>query len=163
MMSTVRRVVAQLDANLPIERLTTLTQQVRGNIFPDHMITTLSASFAALATLLAAIGLYGVLAFSVMRRTREIGIRLAIGAPAGSVRNMVLREVASLIAIGAVLAIPAALAIGSCAASLLFEMKGNDPAVAAATAGVALVSLAAGYFPARRAMKIDATVALRYE
>ena len=111
MMSTVRRVVSQLDANLPIERLTTLTQQVRENLFLDHMITTLSASFAALATLLAAIGLYGVLAFSVTRRTREIGIRLALGAPVSSVRNMVLREVAILIAIGTALAIPAALRV----------------------------------------------------
>lgn len=164
MMGVVRRVVSQFDANLPIESLTTLTQQVRENLFLDRMITTLSASFAALATLLAAIGLYGVLAYSVARRTREIGIRLAIGAPAGSVRNLVLREVAILLAVGVVLAIPAALAIGGFAESLLFGMKGNDPAVIAmATLGVALVSLAAGYFPARRAMKIDPMVALRYE
>ena len=164
MAGAIRRLVAQQDANLPIEQLITLEQQVRENVFLDRMITTLSTAFASLATLLAAVGLYGVLAYSVRRRTREIGIRLAVGAPPSAVRNMVLREVLILIGIGTTLAIPAALAVGSFAETLLYGMKGNDAGVlVAATIGVALVSLAAGYFPARRAMGIDPTVALRYE
>ncbi|MBY0506143.1 MAG: ABC transporter permease [Bryobacteraceae bacterium] len=164
LMTALRRTVAQLDPNLPIEQLTTLSQQVHENIFVDRLITTLSAAFASLATLLAAIGLYGVLAFSVTRRTREIGIRLAIGAQTGTVRNLVLREVAILTVIGAAIAIPAAMALGKFAESLLFGMKGNDVAVfVGATLLVAAVSLAAGYFPARRAMRIDPMVALRYE
>ncbi len=143
---------------------TTLTQKVHENVFADPLISTLSAAFAALATLFAAIGLYGVLAYSVTRRTREFGIRLAVGAPAASVRNMVLREVAILTGIGAALAIPAGIALGRLAESLLYGMKADDEVVlVAATILVATVSLAAGYFPARRAMQIDPTVALRYE
>lgn len=161
---SLRRAVAELDPNLPMEDLTTLNQQVRENLFMDRMISSFASSFAALATLLAAIGLYGVLAFNVARRTREIGIRLAIGAEASTVRNMVLREVAILLVIGIAIAIPAALTLGRYTESLLYEMKGNDPVVLiAATAAVALVSLLAGYLPARRAMQIDPMVALRYE
>ena len=164
LVAAVRRTVAELDPNLPIENLITMQQQVRENLFLERMISTFAASFAALATILAAIGLYGVLAFNVARRTREIGIRMAIGAQANQVRNLVLREVAFLIAVGVVLAIPAALALARYTESLLFEMKGNDPfVIVSATLLVAAVSLLAGYLPARRAMKIDPLVALRYE
>lgn len=160
----VRRTVAELDPNLPIENLITMQQQVRENLFLERLISSFSASFALLATILAAVGLYGVLAFNVARRTREIGIRMAIGAQASQVRNLVLREVALLIAIGIALAVPAALALARTLESLLYEMKGNDPLVlVSATVLVAVVSLLAGYVPARRAMKIDPLVALRYE
>ena len=160
----VRDTVSSLDPNLPIEQLNTMTIQVRDNVFVDRMISILATAFAGLATLLAAVGLYGVLAFSVTRRTREIGIRLAIGAETGAVRDLVLREVAVMIAVGAAFAIPAAFGLGRFAESLLFGLKGDDvPVYAAATLVLILVSLAAGYFPARHAMRIDPISALRHE
>ncbi len=163
-MPLLRRAVSQLDPNLPIEDLKTLETQINENIAVDRMISTLAAAFAALATLLAAVGLYGVLAYTVSRRTREIGIRLAIGADAGSIRNMVLREVAWLIVAGAAVGLPAAIALATYSKSLLYEMQGLDPVVlGGATVAVTLVSLAAGYFPARRAMSVDPLNALRYE
>lgn len=163
-MPLLRRAVSQLDPNLPVEDLKTLETQVNENIAVDRMISTLAAAFAALATLLAAVGLYGVLAYTVSRRTREIGIRLAIGADAQSIRNMVLREVAWLIVAGAALGLPAAIALATYSKSLLYEMKGFDPLVlAGATVAVTLVSLVAGYVPARRAMSVDPTHALRFE
>ncbi len=159
-----RRAVAELDANLPIEDLKTLETQVNENIALDRMVSTLATAFAGLATLLAGVGLYGVLAYTVSRRTREIGIRLAIGADAGAIRNMVLREVGWLILGGTVLGLPAAIALATFAQSLLYEMKSTDPVViVVATLAVALVSLVAGYVPARRAMSVDPMNALRYE
>jgi predicted permease len=157
-------VIQRLDPNLPVENLKTLPQQVKENVFMDRMISTLSAAFALLATMLAAVGLYGVLAYSVAQRTREIGVRMALGADGSRVRTMVLRQVGVMTLIGGVIGIIGALAIGRGAKSLLFEMQGNDPIVIAIAAAVlAVVALGAGYLPALKASKVDPMQALRYE
>jgi len=157
-------VVKRLDPNLPVEDLKTLPQQVKENVFLDRMIGTLSASFALVATLLAAIGLYGVLAYSVAQRTREIGVRMALGASGNKVRTMVLRQVGVMVLIGGVIGIGGALALGRVARSLLYEIKGYDPGVMTLSAILlALIALGAGYIPALRASKIDPMQALRYE
>jgi ABC-type antimicrobial peptide transport system permease subunit len=128
------------------------------------MITTLASAFAALATILAAVGLYGVLAYSVARRTREIGIRLAIGADPGAVRLMVMKEVGFMALIGAVIGAPAAVGLAKFAEPLLYGLKSYDPlVVVAATVLIFFVALAAGYLPARLAMKVAPVTALRYE
>jgi len=157
-------VIARIDPMLPIANLKTLPQQVKENVFLDRMISTLSAAFAALATLLAAVGLYGVLAYTVAQRTKEIGVRMALGANAGNVRAMVLRQVGGMTLVGGIAGIAAALAIGHYAGSLLYQLKGYDPVVfVAATVLLTLVALGAGYLPARRASKVDPMNALRYE
>ena len=161
---TATTVVSRLDPDLPLENLKTLPQQVRENIFLDRMISTLSAAFAALATLLAAVGLYGVLAYTVAQRTREIGVRMALGADTGRVRMMVLRQVGLMTLIGGVIGIAAALALGKFAASLLFGLEGHDPLVVIMAAlTLTLVAFIAGYIPARRASKVNPMQALRYE
>ncbi len=160
----VPEVMARLDPNLPLEQLKTLPQQARENVFLDRMISTLSASFALLATMLAAVGLYGVLAYTVAQRTREIGLRMALGASARDVRTMVLRQVALMVLVGGVIGIAAAIAIGISAESLLFELKGYDPSVIGISAVVlTVVALGAGFIPAERASRIDPMRALRYE
>ena len=164
LMRTVSATIAKLDPQLPVQDLKTLPQQVRENVYLDRMISTLSAAFAALATLLAAVGLYGVLAYTVAQRTREIGVRMALGADAGRVRRMVLQQVGRMALIGGVIGIVGALALERTARSLLFGLEGHDPLVVAVSIAVlALVALGAGYLPARRASRIHPMQALRYE
>ncbi len=156
--------MARLDPNLPVEELKTMPQQVRENVFIDRMIGTLSSSFAVLATLLAAIGLYGVLAYTVAQRTREIGVRMALGANAGKVRGMILRQVGVLTLIGGVIGVAAAIGLAKAAQSLLFRLEGHDPVVlTVATVVLSAVALGAGYLPARRASQVDPIKALRWE
>jgi predicted permease len=162
--STITAVVKRLDPKLPIETFETLPEQIRNNTFLDRMVTTLSAAFALLATLLAAIGLYGVLAYTVAQRTREIGLRMALGAAPGRVRGMVLRQVAIMTLVGALAGLAGALGIGKAAQSMLFQMTGADPAVLGLSAvALALVALCAGFIPAHRASRVDPMRALKYE
>jgi predicted permease len=163
-LANVPKVIARLDASLPVENLRTLPQQVRENVFLDRFISVLSASFACLATLLAAVGLYGVLAYTVSQRTREIGLRMALGAAPSRVRGMVLRQVGVMVVIGGTIGLAAAVGLGRLAQSLLFELQGSDPLVlVAAGVSLALVALAAGFIPAHRASQVDPMSALRYE
>ena len=160
----VREVMRRIDPNLPIEELKTMPQQVKENVFLDRMISTVSAAFALLATLLAAVGLYGVLAYSVAQRTREIGVRMALGADQGSVRFMVLRQVGVMTAIGGVIGMAGAYGLGRAASSLLYKLEGHDPVVFVTAAVVlTLVALGAGLLPALRASRVDPMRALRYE
>jgi putative ABC transport system permease protein len=162
--SAITAVVKRLDPNLPIEALETLPEQVRNNTFLDRMMTTLSAAFALLATLLAAIGLYGVLAYTVAQRTREIGLRLALGAAPGRVRGMVLRQVAMMTLVGMLVGLAGALGVGHGAQSMLFQMTGADPAVLALSAvALVLVAFCAGFIPAHRASRVEPMRALKYE
>jgi ABC-type antimicrobial peptide transport system permease subunit len=133
-------------------------------VFLDRMISTLSAAFALLATVLAAIGLYGVLAYTVAQRTREFGLRMALGADAGRVRRLVLRQVGVMTLVGGSIGAAGAMALGHTARSLLFEMTPWDPAVfVAAAVLLGVVAIAAGYIPAYRASRVDPMSALRYE
>ncbi len=154
----------QVDPNLPVEDLQLMPQQAADNVFLDRMITTLSASFAVLATLLAAVGLYGVLAYSVAQRTREIGVRMALGANGVRVRSMVLMQVGRMALVGGVIGILGALGIGKAAQSLLYQLDGHDPVVIVVSAvTLGLVAFGAGFIPALRASRIDPMQALRYE
>jgi predicted permease len=163
-MATVTKAIAQVDPNLPVENLRTLPQQVRDNVFLDRFISVLSTAFAALATLLAAIGLYGVLAYTVSQRTREIGLRMALGAAPSRVRGMVLRQVAVMTVIGGVVGLTGAVSLGRLAQSLLFELQGWDPVVLVGSAAVlGAVALGAGFLPALRASQVEPMRALRYE
>jgi predicted permease len=163
-LAAIPTVISKLDANLPVGDMRTMTQQVRENVFMDRMITTLSAAFAGLATVLAAIGLYGVLAFTVAQRTREFGLRMALGADPGRVRRMVLRQVGVMTIIGGLVGLAIAVAIGLVAGALLYEIKGYDPVVLTVSAiALGAVALTAGFIPALRASRIDPMRALRYE
>jgi predicted permease len=156
--------VKRQDVNLPIFNVKTLDMQIDESLFMDRLVAMLSAAFGMLATLLAAIGLYGVMAFMVVRRTREIGIRMALGADRRSVLGLVMREVLVLAAAGIAIAIVASYALGGVVESQLLGVSGRDPLVmASATAGLALVAFLAGYLPALRASRVDPLSALRYE
>ena len=163
-LSLLTPVVRAHDANLPISNLRTMTQQVTERTGQDRAIGTMAAAFAGVATLLAAIGLYGVLAYTVSRRTREFGLRMALGAQPGRVRAMVLRQVGWMTLTGGVIGIGLACAIGWSAQALLFGLQGWDPIVmVAAFVVLAIVAFGAGLVPALRASRIDPMRALRWQ
>ena len=163
-MQAIPSVIAGFDPNLPVDELKTMPQQVRETVYADRIITTLSSAFGGLATLLAAIGLYGVLAYTVTQRTREFGLRMALGAAGHNVRSLVLRQVLIMTVIGSVAGVLLALALGRIAGSQLFEMQAHDPLILiASTVALGAVALVAGLLPALKASRIDPMVALRHD
>jgi len=164
LLTSIPTIMKALDSNLPVENLKTMDMQIRDNVFLDRLISTLSTAFALLATVLAAIGLYGVLAYTVAQRTREFGLRMALGADGGKVRGIVMKQVVWMAIVGGLVGLAAAIGIGQFAQSILFEMKGYDPVVLTLSiVALGLVALGAGFIPALRASRIDPMNALRYE
>jgi predicted permease len=162
--SLVRREVRELDAAMPVYELKTVERQLDETLLTDRLIATLSAAFGVLATVLASVGLYGVMAFVVARRRKELGLRLALGAAPSGVLWLVMKEVLVLLAIGLAIGIPAAIGAGRFVSAQLYGIEPNDPWIAAGTAALlGLVSAAAGIIPAQRASRIDPILALRYE
>ena len=163
LLRSIPALVADLAPNLPVTDLKTLTQQLEEAGFQDRAMAVLSAAFAGIATLLAAIGLYGVLAYAVAQRTREIGLRMALGADAARLRAMVLGQVGRMTLAGGALGFAAALGLASVAQSMLYQVDGLPPAVvAAAVLVLTAVALAAGIVPAHRAARVDPMNALRH-
>jgi predicted permease len=159
-----RSEVRRADPKLPIFNVITMDRQVDESLFVDRLVAALSAGFGALATLLAAVGLYGVMAFMVVRRTREIGIRMALGAGRREVLRLVMKEVLALGAVGIGIAVAASLAMGRLIESQLLGVSARDPwVIVGATVALASVALLAGLLPALRATRVDPLTALRYE
>jgi len=160
----VREVVAQVNTNLPLFDVKTESQQIDRLLFQERLVARLSGFFGLLALVLASVGLYGLLSYEVSRRTREIGIRMALGAQAGSVLKLVLRQGIVLVVVGAAVGIGVALSVTRYLSSMLYDVHANDPlTIIAVAALLTLVALAACYIPARRATRVDPLVALRYE
>jgi predicted permease len=164
MFQAVRAKVHELDANLPIVAMRTVQEDLNDTLVTERMTASLSVVFGFLATLLAMIGLYGVMAYSVARRTREIGIRMALGALEGRVVWMVMKEVLVLVILGVAAALPAAFGLTRLVRAQLYGVAPNDPwTMVIATLALVLVACAAGYVPALRASRVDPIRALRYE
>jgi predicted permease len=160
----IRREAAALDPAIPVLQTLTMSEQFDNNISQERMLTTLCGFFGVLALLLAALGLYGVMAHSVARRVREIGIRMALGARAGEVLWLILREVTLMVGIGALIGVPAALALTRLVTAYLFGLTPQDPASIIGSVLILLaVTVLAGFIPARRASRVDPMIALRYE
>ncbi len=162
--SSIRRVVNDLDPNLPLYQMKTIEAQMEDSLITERLVATLSTGFGILATLLAAIGLYGVMAYLVAQRTREIGVRMALGAASGDVVWLVMKDVLILAGIGIAVGLPAALALTRVVKSQLYGIQPNDTlTIVASTLGIACVALLAGYVPARKASRVDPMRALRWE
>ena len=160
----VEKEVARAAPDVPIRELKTLRRQLDEDLITERMLSTLAGSFGVLATLLASIGLYGLLSYDVARRTRELGIRMAVGASAPQVRRLVLRDVVRMLAVGSTFGLAASTGAGRFVRSLLYETQPWDPAVyASALTTLVLVALGAAYLPARRATRVDPVRALRHE
>jgi predicted permease len=164
LVETVRHLATRIDPAVPVTDSRTLQDQIDANILEDRLIASLSGLFGLLALVLAGVGLYGVLSYVVTRRTREIGIRVALGAQRSAVLGLILRDAALLVGVGAVIGIPAALAASRLIKSLLYGVGTQDPAaIAGGTLVLLAVAALAGLVPALRATKVDPMVALRYE
>ena len=160
----IRDVVKRHDADIPVVAFRTMDEQIDRLLRPERLVASLSLAFGLLATGLAAIGLYGVTAFSVARRTREIGIRMALGAQRGTVLLMVLRDVAAMAAVGIAVGIALSLGLARYVESQLYGVPGRDLlTVCAAGLVLAAVALASGWLPARRASRVNPVLALRQE
>ena len=160
----VRRILASLDPGVPFLEVHTMSEEVDNSIAGERMTAALASLFGGIAALLIGVGLYGLLAYTVMQRTREIGIRMALGAKRHDVTGMVLRDAVVMVAVGLAAGIPIALWARTFAASIIegLPASGFLP-VALASMGIVAVALVASYIPARRATKVDPIVALRYE
>ncbi len=164
LIGTVRNTVQQLDPDVPTAGMTTQMEQFEGRFAQERLFAMAYSLFGALALLLACIGLFGVMSYSVSRRTNEIGIRMALGAQRAGVVGMVLRESMIMVAIGVVVGLAGAVAAGRLIATVLYGLTATDAwSIAAAVTLMTAVSLAAGYLPARRASRVDPMTALRYE
>ena len=164
LLPAIRQVVAQINANLPLFDVTTESEQIDRLLFEERLIARLSGFFGLLALVLACIGLYGLLSYEVARRTREIGVRMALGARQGDVMRLVLKQGIGLAIVGAIAGVGAALGVTRYLNAMLYGVSAYDPVTIIAVAGIlALVALAACYIPARRAMRVDPMVALRHE
>ena len=162
--SSIRQVVSRLDPNLPVSDMKTLEKQQEESLITERLVATLSTGFGILATLLAAIGLYGVMAYMVAQRTREIGVRMALGAASADIVWLVMKEVLLLAGIGIAIGLSAAWGLTRFAKSQLYGIQPNDAlTIALATTGIVLVAIFAGYIPARRAATVDPMRALRWE
>jgi putative ABC transport system permease protein len=162
--SAIRRTVAGLDKDLPVTNIAEMTQIVDASVSQERFRTGLLSLFAVMALVLAATGIFGVISYSVSRRTNEIGIRVALGASRPQILSMVLRETLNLALIGLALGIPASLAASRLLGHMLFNISASDPLTLAAVAlALCAVALTAGYVPARRAVRIDPLRALRHE
>jgi putative ABC transport system permease protein len=164
LINAIRDTVARVDPTRPVSNLQTMEQQFEDNVAVQRFFAGTSTAFAVLATALAALGLYGVLAYSVAQRSREIGLRVALGAPTDRIRAMVLRQVTRMAVIGIVLGAAASVLLGRAARAALFGVGAGDPlALTAAAVVLAAVALGAAYIPARRASRVDPMTVLRYE
>ena len=164
LITAVRREVQAVDKDVAVYNVKTLQQQVNESILRERLVATLSGSFGLLAALLVAVGLYGIIAYSVVRRTREIGIRMAVGADRGDVILLVMKETLQLATLGIVPGVLAAFAATRLIASQLYGVTPMDTTtLAGATLFLTAVAVLAGYLPARRAAMVDPMVALRYE
>jgi ABC-type antimicrobial peptide transport system permease subunit len=160
----VRSKVQEMDPALPLFGMRTLEDQVDRSLMTERMIATLASAFGSLATLLAMIGMYGVMSFTVARRAKEIGIRISLGAQAKNVLGMMMREVAFLMLSGIAIAIPTCIALARYIRSQLYGIDAGDPTNITAAALVLLaIGLIAGYIPSRRALRVDPIRSLRYE